>query len=439
MDAQSSSRSDRLIVFGRYPVPGRTKTRLIPDLGPAGAAELQKQLTEKIFRTAKAFASKQKLEMQVCYESGSGKKIRRWLGTGAHFSMQKPGDLGARMEAAFHDAFQGGCRRVVLVGTDVPESTVRHLEEAFDALKEKDLVLGPSADGGYWLVGLKGSAPIFRNMPWGTPEVFGKTLSVARHQALSIHCLDPIGDVDTPEDLEKRLPEWKRPYISVIIPALDEAEVIESTMDHARSDDAEIIVVDGGSRDETVVRARQSGARILERPRGRAVQQNRGASVAEGRVLLFLHADTRLPEDYVLQVFDTLMDPSIILGAFRFRTDLKSSPIRLIEILTNFRSQFLRLPYGDQAFFVRKPVFHAFGGFPEVPIAEDLLFVRKLSKHGRIRMAPGAAVTSARRWRSIGTLRTLMINQVILVGLALRISPHVLATLYRHPARGVKP
>lgn len=438
MDAKSRSRSDRLIVFGRYPVPGGTKTRLIPDLGPAGAAELQKQLTEKIFKTAKTFASKREVELQVCYEGGSEKKLRRWLGSGALFSMQKPGDLGVRMEAAFHDAFQGGIGRVVLVGTDVPESTVRHLEEAFDALKEKDLVLGPARDGGYWLVGLKRPASIFRDMPWGTREVIGKTLSAAKSQALSIHCLDPIKDVDTREDLEKGFPEWKRPYISVIIPALDEAEAIESTMDHARSDDAEIIVVDGGSTDETMVRAKKRGARVLVTHRGRAVQQNQGALVAAGRVLLFLHADTRLPEDYALQVFETLMDPSIILGAFRFKTDLRSFPIRLIEIFTNFRSQLFRLPYGDQAFFVRKPEFHALGGFPEVPIAEDLLFVRKVSKHGRIHMAPGAAVTSARRWRSIGTLRTILINQVILLGLALRISPHVLAALYTRPAGKVK-
>jgi rSAM/selenodomain-associated transferase 2/rSAM/selenodomain-associated transferase 1 len=439
MGTKKTHHRDRLIVFGRYPVPGQTKTRLIPFLGPAGAAELQRQLTEKTFKTAQAFASKYNVELQVCYDGGSDKQMRGWLRSGALFSMQRSGDLGVRMDAALHEAFRDGCGRVVLIGTDVPEVKALHLEEAFDALKERDVVLGPSTDGGYWLVGLKGPAPIFDNTPWGTEEVLAKTLWASRERGVSTFCLDPLKDIDSGEDLEKALPGWARPYLSIVIPALNEAGTIEATIHHARSDDAEIIVVDGGSTDETAARARQRGARILRSARGRALQQNRGAAVAEGRVLLFLHADTHLPENYVFHVFETFMDPGVVLGAFRFKTDFNCPSMRLIETATNFRSRFLRLPYGDQAFFIRKGEFQASGGFPEIPIAEDFFFVRHLSKRGRIVVAPAEAITSARRWRSGGMLRTFLINQLVLFGLALRIAPEVLASLYRRPIDRVKP
>jgi hypothetical protein len=435
MGTKETHHRDRLIVFTRYPVPGKTKTRLIPILGPAGAAELQRQLTEKTFRTAQAFASKYPAALQVCYDGGSEEQMRRWLRPHVLFSMQRPGNLGERMAAAFQDAFRGGCGRVVLIGTDVPDLSIRHLETAFDALEDRDVVLGPSTDGGYWLVGLKRPTPIFDNIPWGTGEVLAQTLSVSRDRGLSTYGLDPLTDIDRGEDLGERLPGWARPYLSVIIPALNEVGTVGAAVHHARSDDAEIIVVDGGSTDDTTARATRAGARILHSAPGRALQQNRGAAAADGRVLLFLHADTHLPENYGLHVFESFMDPGVALGAFRFKTDLSSPSMKLIESATNVRSRFLRLPYGDQAFFIRKGVFQTSGGFPEIPVAEDFFFLRRLSKHGRIVVAQAEAVTSSRRWRSGGVLRTFLINQIILFGLALRIEPKVLAALYRRPTR----
>jgi rSAM/selenodomain-associated transferase 2 len=337
------------------------------------------------------------------------------------------------MGTALRDAFREGYGRVVLVGTDVPDVRDRHFETAFDALRGRDVVLGPSADGGYWLVGLKRPVPVFENISWGTGEVLSQTLSASRDRGLSTYCLDPLRDIDTEEDLEKRFPGRAGPYLSVIIPALNEADTVEDAIHCARSSDAEIMVVDGGSTDETVARAARAGARVMGSARGRALQQNRGAAVAEGRVLLFLHADTRLPENYGHHVFETVMDPGVVLGAFRFKTDLDSPGMRLMEAATNLRSRMLRLPYGDQALFIRKEVFRASGGFPEVPIAEDFLFVRHLSKRGRIVVAPAEAVTSARRWTSRGMLRTFWINQIVLFGLSLRIPPHVLAGLYKRP------
>jgi uncharacterized protein len=427
------ARSDRLIIFGRYPVPGRTKTRLIPLLGAARAADFQRDLTERTLSTDRRAARRRPVELEACFDGGSLAKLRRWLGQDLILSEQSPGNLGERMRAAFLGAFRQGARCVLLHGTDIPDLTTHHIDEAFDALMRHDVVLGPSADGGYWLIGLKKTADLFDGMEWGTSSVFEKTLAAARGQGLSVHVLPLLTDMDNGESVERRMPEWAapQPYVSVIIPTLNEEAHIEKTLFYARSPDAEVLVVDGGSKDRTVERAEKAGAAVIPGPRGRALQQNRGAAEAKGRVLLFLHADTALPKDYVAQVFETLMDRRVVLGAFRFKTDLEQPLMRGIEFTTNIRSRCLRLPYGDQALFVRKAGFEAAGGFPEIPIAEDLFFVRLVSKRGRIAIAPAHATTSARRWKERGVLRTTLINQLILAGLALGIPPKTLARLYR--------
>jgi rSAM/selenodomain-associated transferase 2/rSAM/selenodomain-associated transferase 1 len=436
MDRNHSSQCDRLIVFGRYPVPGYTKTRLIPALGPTRAADLQRHLTEKTLKTAKAVAYRGGVEVEACFEGGSETALRRWLGSKMFLSRQGTGDLGERMEAAFRNAFLSGCRRVILIGTDIPGLAPRPLQEAFRWLDTKDLVLGPSTDGGYWLMGLKkpALAYVFRGIPWGMGDVLEKTVARAKEHGMTMHLLDPMTDMDTVEELKGWMPEWihPKPYISVIIPVLNEASNIDRSIVHAKDPEAEIIVVDGGSTDETVEKASHAGVRIVRNSPGRALQMNKGADVARGEVLLFLHADTRLPKGYVAHVFDALLDPGTSVGAFLFRTDLDKPLMKCLEFLANLRSRYLKLPYGDQALFVRRAAFERAGGFPMVPIAEDLFLVKQLSKRGNVCIVPVPAVTSGRRWEKLGVVRTTLTNQMILAGLALNISPHTLTRLYRH-------
>jgi uncharacterized protein len=425
----------RLIVFGRYPLPGVTKTRLIPVLGPMAAAELQRLLTEHSLDTALAAAV---APVEFCYCGADRFRVRRWLSrVPVDLSAQAPGDLGRRMHYSISSALQQGCRQVVLVGTDIPGMQRRHLQAAFNALNQHDVVLGPSRDGGYWLVGMRRGVDIFQSIDWGSPRVLAQTLAVVQKNGLSVVQLDRLNDIDTPDDLAGLQPEFKHlaPYLSVVIPTLNEAAHIRAAIDQVRHADTEVIVADGGSCDGTQELAAHSGAVVLHAPCGRALQQNMGARLACGRALLFLHADTRLPSDFRGQIFDLLMDSRVVLGAFQFKTDYHTRSMRLVEKAVRIRSNLFKMPYGDQALFMPRSVFERSGGFDPVPIAEDLYLVRRLAKLGRVEIAPGAALTSGRRWQAAGVLRTTVINYIIAIGCLAGFNPAKLAPLY---ARGLK-
>ncbi len=430
--------NNELIIFGRYPEVGKVKTRLIPALGPAGAAALQKQLTEQTLDEARRYALQTDTQVVFCHEGGHRKKILRWLNIkDDDCSQQASGDLGVRMLVAMGDAFRRGAKRVVLLGTDIPDVRADVLHQAFDRLTHHELVLGPSTDGGYWLIGMSRPENLFDGIAWSTPTVLEQTMSLAKRKAMRASLLDPLTDVDTPEDLARcsDCHIATAPYLSVVIPTLNEAPRIADTIAGAVSPDTEIIVSDGGSIDRTVDIARSCGAQTIAGRPGRAAQQNRGAAAAQGDVLLFLHADTRLPQGFVGNIFETLMDPGVVLGAFRFQMNCKTPVMRWITFWTNLRAKWLRLPYGDQGLFLRRDDFKAGGGFPDVPIAEDLYLVRRMAKQGRIDLASAAAVTSSRRWQRLGPLRTTMINTVIAIGCLAGVNPRRLAPLYRLPVK----
>jgi rSAM/selenodomain-associated transferase 2 len=220
------------------------------------------------------------------------------------------------------------------------------------------------------------------------------------------------------------------PIISVIIPALNEVANIEAAIRSAQTDSGEIIVVDGGSSDDTVKRAKALGARLIVSPPGRARQMNSGARLAKGKWLVFLHADSVLPRGYAANVFEAFFNQQTVAGAFRLKSDVPSAALSIVNWLVHLRTKCFQLPYGDQAIFVRRRAFEALDGFPDVPIAEDLLFVQRLKRLGRIATAPAAVITSARRWHREGFLRTLLKNQIILAGCCLSVPPGLLARMY---------
>ena len=218
--------------------------------------------------------------------------------------------------------------------------------------------------------------------------------------------------------------------ISVIIPALNEAAQIGATLQRLEgAGAAEIIVVDGGSSDETVQIAESLGAHVVRGPANRGKQQNLGAARAVGEILLFLHADTRLPGDFAAQIRAILDEPGAVAGAFRFRIDASGFGISLVERMVGIRCKLFAFPYGDQALFMSRAAFEHVGCFADLPVMEDFDLVLRLKRLGRIQIAQSASVTSARRWREHGVWRVTCKHQLCILGYYLGISPARLTRL----------
>ena len=245
--------------------------------------------------------------------------------------------------------------------------------------------------------------------------------------------LDELSDVDEPADLAVwNAARQASRTLTVIVPALNEGEQLSLTLKHATSSQpVEIILADGGSGDDTLRIARSHGANVVNGAMGRARQMNAGAAVAGGETLLFLHADTLLPTDYRDQVLAALRQPEVVGGAFRFKVRDRFPGRWFVESTTDLRTRFWQMPYGDQALFVRRWVFDAVGGFPDLPIMEDYEFVRRLRRLGKLALLDAPALTSGRRWQRLGFLRATLINRAIIIGYRCGVSPARLASLYR--------
>ncbi|HMK66616.1 MAG TPA: TIGR04282 family arsenosugar biosynthesis glycosyltransferase [Thermodesulfobacteriota bacterium] len=197
----------RLILFTRYPVPGRVKTRMIPVLGAEGSCSLHRSLVEHTILQINKLMVRYDLTFEVRYSGGNRTLMQKWLGEGREFSPQGRGSLGSRMKRAFDQAFRTGFTRVILIGSDIPGLNAEILRKAFSALSFHDLVLGPAGDGGYYLIGMTQCFPfLFDGIPWGESAVLEKTLDHARQSALKIDLLEKLDDIDRPSDL----PVWEK-------------------------------------------------------------------------------------------------------------------------------------------------------------------------------------------------------------------------------------
>ena len=201
-----------LFIFTRYPQPGVTKTRLIKALGAEGAALLQRQMTERVLEQARQLQKRRAIRPVVAYAGGDVSRMHRWLGENLAYMAQGAGNIGDRMHRVFVQANRLGYAKAVIVGTDIPQLTAELIWRAFRSLEQADLVLGPSKDGGYYLIGMgailvpEPPRALFDDIAWGSARVLQQTLFAAQRFGYKWVLLDELQDVDRPEDLAL----WRR-------------------------------------------------------------------------------------------------------------------------------------------------------------------------------------------------------------------------------------
>jgi len=220
--------------------------------------------------------------------------------------------------------------------------------------------------------------------------------------------------------------------LSVIVPMLNEADAIAATLAAIRigAPKAKIVVVDGGSTDGSIEIARPRCDVVIISERGRARQMNAGAARASGDAMVFVHSDTIVPQSFARDIESALADPLVVGGRFDVRLDDDHPLCMLIGALISLRSRLSRTATGDQAIFVRKTIFEALGGFPDMPICEDLDFARRLKRAGRVACLRTRVITSARRWRRGGIIRTVLRMWSIRLLYLAGVSPSRLSRLY---------
>ena len=197
--------------------------------------------------------------------------------------------------------------------------------------------------------------------------------------------------------------------LTVIVPTLNEAAHLAASLSSLPRE-AEVVVADGGSVDETISMATRSGARVVTGSRGRALQMNRGANAARGDTLLFLHADCTLGSDAYDQIQTELDNDGVVGGSFRMSIRDAGWGLKWIAATSNARARYLQTPYGDQALFVRRSAFEKLGGFPDIPFMEDVALVRKLKRLGTLVCLDETVTTGARHWKQLGPARTTLLN-----------------------------
>ncbi|XP_046583053.1 uncharacterized protein LOC124290392 [Haliotis rubra] len=346
-----------IVVFSRYPTPGATKTRLVPELGPSGAARAQRYMSEHLFSELTKLQSNGDLpapHVTVSYSGATEPQMDRWLGRrfakmDVSWSPQLPGlCLGEKLAYAFRESFSQNHTYTIVIGSDIPGITTDILNEAMTLLQSPstDAVLGKAEDGGYYLIGMRDSCrgivdDLFKGIKWGSEEVFQQQAVACRRLNLKLHLLPvTLNDVDYPEDLpvleaHVGVPssELKHPHWSVVIPTYNEADNIARTLRdllkrvNCTDNIAEIVVSDGGSSDDTVkicqefARSSPVKVKVVSSKPGRGIQQHTGVMESSGSMILFLHADTLLPRDFDVLSSEALATPGNVASAFTLDFD----------------------------------------------------------------------------------------------------------------------
>ncbi len=428
---QVNKNDNVIIVFTREPEAGKTKTRLMPYFSPEQCAHLHMCMLRDIFREIR----KTDADIVVAYSCDDGKEpafLKKTMGRKAVFIRQRGADIGARMQNAMDDVFRLGYGKAVLMGTDIPEIKAESIDAAFSLLDVSDTVIGPTGDGGYYLIGMKSLHPeAFNVKTYGISTVFDETVASLAAAGLAAEKAHTYADIDTPDDIaafRRRMrddPRLRRSHtgrflaetalISVIVPVYNEEAMIgrlaRQLMQHRSK--CEIIFVDGGSADSTLGILqdinKDNSIRILNAGKGRAVQMNAGAKASSGDILFFLHCDSILPDRFTDEIRRIMASND--WGCFRIRFLSDNFFMFTNRVLSNHRAICRKLPFGDQGIFIDRDLFFGTGMFPEIPLMEDYEFSLRMRCRRGIR-GPGVSrkrlISSSRRYgeRTGSILRT---------------------------------
>jgi len=438
-----------LLLFTKVPEPGRVKTRLIGThgLSPTDASNLYSAILMDIFHMMIELAESTTVRLYVCYApQNEGAKIRELLGTGepakmSFFPQNEKAATAQRIALAFDRAFSDGNDIGIIVFGDQPELDKELLLEAFRALeraaerKEQHIVLGPTWDGGTYLIGLTSGLTSWLHSSidcTNTSKAVSKLVAKARAADLPFTLLSERADLDDFDDLRrlKNRPRSNYPrtnamlntlpstssqeaksVISAIIPTLNEEKTLEATILSVRANQyqSEIVVVDGGSSDRTLEIANRLADRvIITSRRGRQYQENVGAKGAKGDTLLFLHADTVVSPTLLQSIITSLQDQDTVAGGAHL---MYSSPERFrykaLCVLRDMGSRVLGISGMGSSFFIRRETFWLRGGFDEGMNEEAVDMCKRLRGLGKHVMLDEVVRTSPRRYESCGFIKTV--------------------------------
>jgi uncharacterized protein len=450
-----------ICVFAKPPVPGGVKTRLVPLLGSRYAAELAKAFLHDTW----ASVSSRPWAKPVLASTEDG--IQDFLPGPVEIWLQGEGDLGARLENISRRALSDHSY-VIAIGADSPGLPVKYLEQAREGLTRADAVIGPSEDGGFYLLGLrKCPTGLLSGIPWSAPTTCLETIAKLQAAGLTVYILDDWFDVDTPQDLERlstlittkqieahetkhflethtwRWVRTKPIRCSVVIPTLNERQFLPQTL-RALAEHQwihEVIVADAGSTDGTPEwLAAQNFAHVVDAPAGKGNQINRGAQAASGDVLLILHADCQLPPDAGERIARALQLQSVAGGCFEVRFNAsRPRSLKLVAAGINFRCRVTKAATGDQGIFVRRRIFELVGGCPYWPLFEDVDLVRRIKKVGRFAVLRSQLLVSPRRHLARGVFRTVLLVYALRLAFWLGVSPFTLKKWFDDSRPSVSP
>ena len=413
--------NNALIIFTREPVAGKTKTRLMPFFTPKQCEMLHQCFLQDISRQTGNVVA----DIVVSYTGGEPSFLRKTFGPSATYLEQIGDNLGERMSDAIARTLQKGYEKVVLIGTDIPEIEAKTVNYAFDMLEASDVVIGPTEDGGYYLIGMKKlESSAFNVKKYGSKTVMEDTRMGMLNAGLSVLTIDTYNDIDTAEDVQgyrERMREdaflrksatgkflESSATISVIIPIYNESNTINRMMEqlHPYKDDCEIIFVDGGSNDDTLDKIGEEFT-VISGEKGRALQMNTGALASSGDILFFLHCDSILPQNFTSDIRRVMAGN--VYGCFGVKFSSNNFFMWTNRVISNHRAWHRGLPFGDQGIFIDRKLFFEIGMFPELPIMEDYEFGRRLLRYGyKPGRTHGRIETSGRRYEkgTLGILKT---------------------------------